>query len=311
AVAVGGGAAREPIRQRELPRELLARSAWRGLPPLLRTWGLIALVAAVAGAWSSPLGWLAAFLLIGVLQHSLIVLAHHSQHFDLAASRRLNDAAGTWLLHAPLLNSLRQQRHIHFQHHARLGEEDDPDRYYYDLALHDRADGRGLRRWAAGMFAGAVVLPNLRKLLRGRYARDLGGKRAATLQGGDVIAIAVCQLALIAGLWALTGSIFAYPFLWIAPMLTVAAGLNGVRSMLEHADRGAPPARMLTFAPPRLERAVLGPVNMNFHWEHHRFIAVPYYHLPAVRVLLQARQDLAPARLLPGYRHRFAALCDG
>ncbi|MCW5891029.1 MAG: fatty acid desaturase [bacterium] len=297
-----------PLRQRDLPRALLARSAWRGLPPVLRTWTLVVAAAWCVGQWPNPLVWIAAAIAIGVLQHSLVVLAHHSQHFELADSRRLNDAVGTWLLHAPLLNALRQQRFIHFQHHARLGQDDDPDRYYYDLALHGRETGAGLRRWALLFFAGGVLVPNLQKLLRGRYARDVGGRGVAALGPGDVAAIAVCQLVLIATFWALTGHVFAWALLWVAPMLTVAAGLNGVRSTLEHADRGAPPERMLTFAPNRLERAVLGPVNMNYHWEHHRFIAVPFYHLPAVRELLLAEHDLAPARLVPGYLRRFAEL---
>jgi fatty acid desaturase len=301
-----------PLRQRDLPRALLQRSVWRGLPPVLRTWAFIFVavwcVGAVNGPLAGPLVWVAAALVIGVLQHSLIVLAHHSQHFELAASRRVNDVIGTWLLHAPLLNSLRQQRFIHFQHHARLGQDDDPDRYYYDLSLHGRETGAGLRRWTLLLFAGGVLVPNLQKLLRGRYARDLGGRGATTLTAADLVAIGVCQLTIATTFWALTGSVFAWALLWVAPMLTVAAGLNGMRSTLEHADRGAPPDRMFTFAPNPLERVVLGPVNMNYHWEHHRFIAVPFYHLPAVRRLLLAENDLAPARLLPGYLHRFAEL---
>jgi fatty acid desaturase len=44
-----------------------------------------------------------------------------------------------------------------------------------------------------------------------------------------------------------------------------------------------------------------GPHGIHFHIEHHQHVRVPFYHLPAVHALMQARGELPAANLCTGY----------
>jgi fatty acid desaturase len=296
----------------DLPPSLLERSTMRGLLPVFRTWSLIATIFVLVGVLGQPFVWMIGAILVGVLQYSLIILAHHSQHFDLSPRVGVNEFVARWLLHAPLVHDLTASRRIHMRHHARVGRDDDADRFFYDLRLHHRQTGSGLVRWTVSMFLGGVIAPGIRKLWRLDWNREAlagSGATPASVPAAGVVAIGLVQTVIAVAAWLITGAWFAYALLWLAPMVTVAAGLSAIRSMLEHADRATTPQRMLSFVSSPLERFLLGPANMNHHWEHHRFISVPFYHLPAVRRLCLERNDYAPGILVASYRRRFLELC--
>ncbi|MCZ6658402.1 MAG: fatty acid desaturase [Gammaproteobacteria bacterium] len=99
------------------------------------------------------------------------------------------------------------------------------------------------------------------------------------------------QLVLFASLTMSSGSWFAYPLLWVLPIVTFYTGFNSIRSMLEHAHTDDSSDRHFSFRSNPLERFFLAPWNMNFHAEHHLYMAIPYHQLPALRQYLGEKGD--------------------
>ena len=309
--------AQEPLRRvvpRDLPAVWRQASTARGALLVARTWLGLGLCFAAAAALPHPAVWALAVLAIGVLQYHLTVLSHHGLHAQLARGRRTNDALTRWWLLAPIGTPLRAMRNNHLRHHAKLGDADDYDRWYYDLALQGRDHLAGLRRWLPRMFLGGLIVPTLRKLTGRALEDETGlappeaGARDA-LSRPDALAIAFVQLALGLGLWAATGRFWAYAVLWALPLVTVMSGLNSIRSCLEHAIVHDPPERLLSFVSNPVERFLVAPFQMNYHYEHHRFMSVNFRHLPAVRRACLEARDYPPGRLLPSYRAHWRALC--
>lgn len=302
------------VAPRDLPPEWRQVSTAYGTALVARTWLGLGLCFAAAALWPHPAVWGLAALVIGVLQYHLTVLSHHGLHAQLARRRRTNDVLTRWYLLAPIGTPLRAMRNNHLRHHAKLGDADDYDRWYYDLALQGRDHLAGLRSWLPRMFLGGLILPTLRKL-SGRALEDEtglappeAGARDA-LSRSDALAIACVQLALALGLWAATGLFWAYAVLWLLPLLTVMSGLNSIRSCLEHADLHEPPERLLSFVSNPLERFLVAPFQMNYHYEHHRFMSVNFRHLPGVRRACLDARDYPPGRLIPSYRSHWRSLC--
>jgi fatty acid desaturase len=311
-------ATQEPLRRvapRDLPPEWRQASTAHGLALIGRTWLGLGLCFAAAAAWPNPLVWALAVLGIGVLQYHLTVLSHHGLHAQLARGRRANDAITRWLLLAPIGTPLRAMRNNHLRHHAKLGDADDYDRWYYDLTLQRRDHLAGLRSWLPRMFLGGLILPTLRKLTGRALEDETGlappeaGARDA-LSRPDVLAIACVQLALGLGLWAASGLFWAWAVLWALPLVTLMSGLNSIRSCLEHAIVQEPRERLLSFVSNPLERFLVAPFQMNYHYEHHRFMSVNFRHLPAVRRACLEAADYPPGRLIASYRAHWRELGD-
>jgi len=47
---------------------------------------------------------------------------------------------------------------------------------------------------------------------------------------------------------------------------------------------------------------------MTHHWEHHLLMAVPYYHMPALRRLLVENNAYGDGQLVGSYRERLAVI---
>jgi len=132
-MAGSGEEFRDDVRKR-LPPEILtpltALSHLRSTLAVLQTFGLIALIIALAVRfWSIPVA-IAAILLIAPLQHALFILAHDAAHYRLYQSRWLNDLVGRL---AGTLGGIPMcaYRVIHRLHHNHLYQAQDPD-----IALH-------------------------------------------------------------------------------------------------------------------------------------------------------------------------------
>ena len=117
---------------------------------------------------------------------------------------------------------------------------------------------------------------------RWRGARGTSGRKL----GPQLVANGV----LFGGL-ALAGIWWAYPLLWLLPLLTWMMVITRVRNIAEHAvvgDADDPLRNTRTTRTNWLERAVVAPYWVNYHLEHHLFFYVPCYNLPKLHRILVA-----------------------
>ena len=302
--------------RRSLPPDVIPRLAridpLRSALSLLDTFGLVALLFAVALTWRSAWVGAAVFLLMPVAHHRIAVLAHETAHYRLFETRWLNDLVG-WLASASIGVSTFSYRIVHRIHHNHLYEAIDPDMPLQGGYPRGRAyllgklakDALGFTFWKNyAYFFGA---PGMN--------RDTGGKGGAT---GDPLAdtsaalrmralrdrwLIVAFQVVLMGALALAGHLGDYLLFWVLPMLTLYQAVLRLRAVLEHgaiADRTSPlTAARTNIEIPWIARLYLFPLHVNYHIEHHLFPAVPHYHLPALHAALEAQGLLARAESRP------------
>jgi fatty acid desaturase len=182
-----------------------------------------------------------------------------------------------------------------------------------------------------GVFLGWVIIPILSRWVvgnRGRLAEPVEpvpqhveanqarkaevSKREKLL---DLLAIPPVQAVLFGLFWLATGQWWGYFAFWALPLVTVGAGLNALRATIEHAnpDEHAtaedPHEILFSFVSNPIERFFVCPLHFNYHYEHHRFMNVPYYHAPKLRQALIDRHDYTNVTLVPSYARRVVQIC--
>ena len=101
-----------------------------------------------------------------------------------------------------------------------------------------------------------------------------------------------------AGVW------WAYPLLWLLPLLTWQMVITRVRNIAEHAVVGEaddPLRNTRTTLANWLERALVAPYWVNYHLEHHLFFYVPCHNLPELHRILMAGPHASRMEVAPGY----------
>ena len=115
--------------------------------------------------------------------------------------------------------------------------------------------------------------------------RGLSAARGFAL-GGALLYLAV---GLTFALLALAGVWWAYPLLWLVPLLTWMMVITRVRNIAEHAvvpDSNDPLRNTRTTRASLIERIFIAPYFVNFHLEHHLLFYVPCYNLPKIHAIL-------------------------
>lgn len=299
-----------PAAPRARPADLFApsewapfqsRSAWVGPLLVAHCWGVILLAVVVGVIWplTLPLG----VAVIGTRQLGLAILMHEAAHGGLSPNTRLNDFLGHWLCAVPIGASLDAYRPYHLSHHKYAQQAEDPD-----LVL-------------------SAPFPVTRASLRRKIVRDLTGqtffkqrvlfafKAFATARDEDIAEGAVVTgrsvapfLAVNAGLLLaaiLAGVWWAYVALWLLPLATWFPMVTRLRNIAEHAcvegsaDDAFRAAR--TTRASWLERALIAPYWVNFHAEHHLFMHVPCWKLPALHRAVHAKPQGARMEVAGGY----------
>ena len=190
--------------------------------------GSIAMVA----VWPNPLTFVLAVAIIGSRQLGLAILMHDGAHGCLWPSEKLNLLLSQWFCAYPVFAETKAYRRYHLQHHARTQQDDDPD-----LIL-------------------SAPFPITRPSYRRKFWRDISGQtgyaqrkaqflnalgdaswplpqRAAHFRqklGPQIL----FNLVLLAGL-AAAGVWWAYPLLWLLPLMTWMMVITRIRNIAEHA----------------------------------------------------------------------------
>ena len=264
-------------------------------------WAQVVLPIAVAVRLDHPVAWVAAFLVAGRNFARLSILAHEAAHRLLFTNRRVNDAAGRWLLAYPAFVPLDVYRRGHLAHHGDELGPDEPDMgLYVGYPISRASFRRKLVRDALGS-SGWKNLKPLLLALRSPSARPV----ALRILGAQVVLLALCTAF---------GRPELYLFLWLAPWMTVWRVLNRLRSIAEHGGMTRSSDRRLTTHHVRqsaLARFWIVPYNTGWHLAHHVDIGVPWRHLPALHRELEAAGWVVPGLEHPSYLALWRELASG
>lgn len=291
----------------DVMRELSRQDTARWLRAVAFEWLLVAAIVAACGWQPGWPTWLLGAILIGTRQHALSILGHEGVHRLISARRRVNDNLGNWLALYPLLITVQGYRSSHMDHHWYLETPDDPSKVSVEQHPRD---------WTFPMTGAHVA---------GMFARDLSGLSQASSASllkylwhiahpwRHMTAVACVQLVLAALLAWATGTWWAYPLLWLAPMFTVVVACYRVRAIAEHSAFGDAAARYhradidpllrtrTTLVEPWLA-GLLAPYNVSYHIEHHMHPSVTCFNLKRLHQHLNAHPEYrSHARLTRGY----------
>src|SRR3954463_9390057 len=208
--------ARELISREELAL-LRERIEWKGIALIAHAWAVILGAIALVAIFPNPLTFLLAVLLIGSRQLGLAILMHDGAHGCLSGSEARHLARSQWLCAYPIFADTRAYRRYHLAHHAHTQQEDDPD-----LAL-------------------SAPFPVTRASYRRKFWRDITGqtgyqqRKAQILNAlgdpagpwtqrlrhfAEKLAPQILANAILFAVLALAGIWWAYPLLWLVPLLT-------------------------------------------------------------------------------------------
>ncbi len=250
-------------------------------------------VLTVAAWWGHPVGWVAAFLLMGRAFARFAILGHEAAHRLLFSNKTVNDRVGKWLVAYPAFVPLDAYRRSHMAHHKEEFGPNEPDLALYSgYPITAASWHRKLLRDADGN-SGWKNLKLLLLAVRSTTARPVA------------LRILAWQLVLFVGLWAALGHWWIYPVFWLLPWMTVWRVLNRLRAVAEHGGMIASADRRLTthhvhqswFA-----RFWMVPFNTGWHLAHHIDIGVPFSKLPQLHHELERAGYVTPALEWPNYR---------
>jgi fatty acid desaturase len=276
---------------------LTERSTARGLLLVAHAWALIAGASALVVIWPNPLTWLLAVMVVGGRQLGLAILMHEAAHGTLAANPRLNFLVGEFLCGAPVGADLGRYRPYHLRHHRFTQQDEDPD-----LSL-------------------SRPFPTTRASLRRKFTRDLTGQtffkqRIAPLfhrgptgsafagEGGRAQRRFLAATLVIFGIYWACGAAIWFFGIWVVAFATWFPLISRIRNIAEHGctDRTPDPFTVArTTRANWLERLFIAPYYVQYHAEHHLFIAVPCYRLPLLHALLSEQGHTKRMKLARGY----------
>lgn len=304
-----------PAAPRIRPTDLFTPAEWApfqhrrpAVGPLLTAhcWGVIGLTVLAGVLWPVLIPLCVA--VIGTRQLGLAILMHEAAHGGLSSDRRLNDALGHWLCAVPIGASLHAYRPYHLSHHKYAQQAEDPDLV---LSAPFPVSRDSLRRKIVRDLTGQTFFKQrvLFAFRAFRTSRDEDVAEGAVVTGRSLAPFLLVNGAMLAGAVA-AGVWWAWFVLWLLPMATWFPMVTRLRNIAEHAcveGSATDPFRAArTTRASWLERAFIAPYWVNFHAEHHLFMHVPCWKLPALHRAIRARPEGGGMEVANGYREVLA-----
>src|SRR3954468_3938317 len=280
---------RVPARQLVSAEQLAGlrkRVEWKGIALIAHAWTVILGAIALVALFPNPLTYIVAVILIGSRQLGLAILMHDGAHGCLSRSEKRNLFLSQWFCAYPVFAETLAYRRYHLTHHMRTQQEDDPD-----LVL-------------------SAPFPITRASYRRKFWRDISGQTGYEQRKAQILNALgdsawpwrqrvkyfneklgpqiLTNAILFAGL-AAAGVWWAYPLLWLLPLMTRQMGITRIRNIAEHAvvpDGDDPLRNTRTTKANLIERALIAPYYVNYHLEHHLLYYVPCYNLPKVHPIM-------------------------
>lgn len=277
------------------------RSTWKGAAMIVHAWALILGSIALVAWWPNPLTFILAVGIIGSRQLGLAILMHDGAHGCLSADEKINLTLSQWFCAYPIFGETRAYRRYHLQHHAKTQQEDDPDLV---LSAPFPITAMSYRR----KFVRDITGQTGYQQRKAQLLNALGPKQWPLAQRaahfweklGPQFAV---NAVLFAGL-AASGVWWAYPLLWLLPLVTWMMVITRIRNIAEHAvvpDSADPLRNTRTTHANFLERLFIAPYYVNYHLEHHLLFYVPCYNLPLVHRILSQSRHAKRMEVQPNY----------
>lgn len=279
-----------------------ARSCWKSSFLIIHAWTLILGAMAMVALWPDPFTFLLAVAIIGSRQLGLLILMHDGAHHALAKNLTLNMRMSQWFCAYPMFAETRAYRRYHLRHHAHTQQANDPDislsapfpitRASYRRKFWRDITGRTGVAQRRAQLMNALGEPSWPAAKRLQHFREKLGPQFAV------------NILLFAGLYA-AGIWWAYPLLWLLPMLTWMMVITRIRNIAEHAvvpDADDPLRNTRTTKAGFFARMFIAPYYVNYHLEHHLVFFVPCYNLPRLHRILARGRFAAHMEVQPGYQ---------
>lgn len=319
-------------------KSITSISRWSGIWLVVHGWLVVAL-AAYGGAVAWNYHWFAGLLatplvlaILGGRQLGLAILMHDGAHGLLHPNRKLNNWLGEWPSGASVGSDLQSYRAYHLTHHRFTQQPEDPDlglsspfptssaslwrkvvrdltgqTFFKQRSSQFRMGARGVRAMLKGMPTETVKRSTLAGTPFNKQEQSSNGLGPPDAAGvavaktvGRFLTVQAILLALSLLAWGWT------PYLlWLAALATTFQLFLRIRNIAEHActttGSDDPFTHARTTYANMLERSTVAPYWVNFHSEHHLFMAVPCYSLPRAHALLGKGGYHARMTITKGY----------
>jgi fatty acid desaturase len=277
---------------------LTSRSGWRGIWLVAHAWAVIAAASAVAAIWPNPATWLIAVMVVGARQLGLAILMHEASHGTLHPNTAVNGFLGEWLCAVPVGTDLALYRPYHLKHHRFTQQAEDPD---LGLSAPFPTSRASLRRKILRDLTGQTFY---KQRIAPLLARGGSGGNAFVGETGRARLRWLAATAVIFLIYAACGAAFWFFAVWVVAFATWFPLVTRIRNIAEHACTSRNPDPFTVARTTRanwLERLLIAPYFVQYHAEHHLFIAVPCYRLPRLHALLAAQGLTQRMNVAPGY----------
>lgn len=232
----------------------------------------------------------------GISAHGLTNLMHEAAHRLVFKPGWASEFLGRWILAPLFISSFDTYRDRHWDHHRRLGEDDDTkDVYLVNIV------GWNLFRLAVTCLLGKVAVQRFVGQFRapsgneGQVQAGSVAVRTAVFQG-LVIAMLVV-IGAVSSSWnleeALTRSAVAYCFVYLYGLGSLTVFVAALRAIAEHqqgipsgVDDGRAALRNLKTNP--VTQLLLGAYGFANHAVHHQWPGIPSYRLPGAMAVWAA-----------------------
>ena len=300
-------------------KELTTTSDLHGAWAVGSTWTVIVMTfGTVAYSWEYLPTWgkvLMCALALAILagrQLALAILMHDASHHSLFKTKWLNTHLTDWLCARPIWNDVSKYRPYHLKHHAKTSQPDDPDlglvkNFPITQSSLFRKFFRDLNGQSGLKFLAGRVLMDL-ELLEWSVSNDPKpiphGDRSNLELAKNLLknssGMLISNAAIFSALWA-SGHPKMY-LLWPLAYITPFPLFIRIRAMAEHAGLETSHSALSNTRTTRadwLARALVAPIHVNYHIEHHLMASVPHQKLAKMHQMLRERQyvDAPPSYL--------------
>jgi fatty acid desaturase len=262
------------------------------------------------GAWWA---YVLAFVLVGARGQASYILQHEAMHNLLFTAPRTNERVGA-VMSAVLGTRFYMGRKIHWDHHRHVGHARDPNEIFHNV--ENRPPGPAVIRFFLFHLLGgrlAMMVSNLgRTTIQIVFPAKPGvGRDNSAIPFAktriDLMALFGIQFVILCAI-SLLSSPIVYFALYVAPLVTLTAFFEAIRSFSEHVLPGAPTCeaeqdrRFFMDAGP-LERFFISQFDFHYHQVHHLYPNVVTFKVRALHRWLQANDPAYPGQYLtrPGY----------
>lgn len=300
-------------------KELTTTSDLHGAWAVGSTWTVIVMTfGTVAYSWEYLPTWgkvLMCALALAILagrQLAMAILMHDASHHSLFKTKWLNTHLTDWLCARPIWNDVSKYRPYHLKHHAKTSQPDDPDlglvkNFPITQSSLFRKFFRDLNGQSGLKFLAGRVLMDL-ELLEWSVSNDpkpIPRDDRSNLELAKNLlknssGMLISNAAIFSALWA-SGHPKLY-LLWPLAYITPFPLFIRIRAMAEHAGLETSHSALSNTRTTRagwLARALVAPIHVNYHIEHHLMTSVPHQKLGRMHQMLREREyvDASPSYL--------------